>query len=680
MALPEDEHERRKPWAGRRRWACGAALVLVLAGAFLARARDAHFVFVDGRVLLPGNDPYYHLRRVQKAVADFPTVPAFDAYVNYPEGAHIYWPAGFDLVLAAAGRVAGARPWSQDVERVCAWAMPVLGCLVVVATYWFGSLWRGRSVGCVAAALVALLPTCIAASAVGKVDHDAAVVAAVTAGLGCWLAARRQPGRRRRLAWSGLAGLLLGGSLWLWPGSVVFVLLAAGSLWVRAVTALALQRPVPRGWGAASAALGGAALVVVFLLGLSPAARPWGASFAFLSGFHGAAALACGASPVLLWAVLRSGRLSRGAKLAWVVGSHAALAAAAVWAVPGGWSALGGGIGFMGRRTDVVVATAGEARGLFATGLDGAVNRLTWAAVAFPAGLLLVVWRAAGRRAAEGDWLVAVWAAGTCLLAVAQRRFAGHLAAPLALCLAALAAGLWRAAALGAPRTRVLCRVSLVAVTAVAAGAPVERWRPRLGLPRYELQRVLPALEWLRAEAPPGGDISDFDTRPPYAVMAYWHYGHWLTYLGQRANVACPFGNTPQHRLGLERARAFFGARSEAQAAALCRRLGVRYVLSTDFFLPLILADLGLDPRTGAEAAVMAGALQARPEPLAPGTRRPLRQFRLVHETVHHSRRLGRDFSTRLFELVPPGPAEATGEAHVLPRLPQTRQAHGCQS
>jgi hypothetical protein len=179
--------------------------------------------------------------------------------------------------------------------------------------------------------------------------------------------------------------------------------------------------------------------------------------------------------------------------------------------------------------------------------------------------------------------------------------------------------------------------------TAVLAGALLPwdsaRWGPPA--PSAELPRVRPALEWLRANAPAGA-TTDFRTTPSHSVLAHWHYGHWLTALAGQANVACPFGNAPQHQRGLQRARDIFGAKTEAEAATACRALGIRFVLSTDSFLPATLLDLygkvyGTEP-------CFASALQSETPPSA--------HFTLLQEWTDAS--VGaRPLRTRLFELVP---------------------------
>jgi hypothetical protein len=114
--------------------------------------------------------------------------------------------------------------------------------------------------------------------------------------------------------------------------------------------------------------------------------------------------------------------------------------------------------------------------------------------------------------------------------------------------------------------------------------------------------------------------------------------------------VANPFGNAPQHQLGLDRVRRIFGASSEQAAAALCRETGARFVLSTDSFLPAVLIDLygsvyGTPP-------CFATALQSQTPPSI--------YFDMRREWTHTPDG-GRPLKTRLFEVIPdPAPPSAS--------------------
>ncbi len=80
------------------------ALALIAGAAFRILPAWSGVMSGRGAVFL-GNDAYYHVRRIQYAASHYPTVLDFDPYVNFPEGAPIYWPHGFDLLLASAARL-----------------------------------------------------------------------------------------------------------------------------------------------------------------------------------------------------------------------------------------------------------------------------------------------------------------------------------------------------------------------------------------------------------------------------------------------------------------------------------------------------------------------------------------------------------------------------------------------
>jgi len=632
---PRADRDRRGVWVRR------VLLAVILAGAFLARCRDAPHIFQGTRVLFPGYDTHYHMRRIQHAVADWPRVPAFDAWVNAPEGAAIYWPAGFDLLLATAARLLGAEPWTSEVERCCAWAMPFLGVALVAAAWWLGRVWRGPWTGLLAALIVAAAPMAISVSAVGRVDHDVAAVLSATLACTCCLKGLAAKDRAYGIAWGAASGLLLTAGLWIWPGAVVFVLLTAAFLVVHSL----VEDRVPE---AAVTAVLSAAVLTTALCALSASGQPMRMSHLFLSGFHVVLSWAGAAGLILLymmfWACSR-----RRLRVAWGIACQAAVAACVVpWVLHG----LRGAGSFVSATADVTVSTTGEGIGLFERGLDGVARDLSWLGLAAPAALGLLLCQAWAGRRRSGDGLVALWLLGSVGLAAGQRRFAAVAAVPIGLSVAALTAwavGMTRRLAV---ERRWLLRLLLVGGALAALAWPTARWRERPYPPNWELRAVLPALEWLRDSAPSPGNARAFDERPAYSTIAFWHYGHWLTYLGGQANVACPFGNTGQHQAGLARSQAFFGARTEHEAEALCRRLRIRYVLSPELPVPLLVKQAGLDPRRLSEQRAMAVSLHLWRGLQAPDRAGPLRHFRLVG-TFDGFWPGGRPYATHVFEYVP---------------------------
>ncbi|NQT54556.1 hypothetical protein HQ576_21045 [bacterium] len=623
-------------------------------------------MFVGGRVLLPGYDTYYHMRRIQGAVEHFPHVPSFDAFVNYPSGARIYWPEGFALPLAALAKAAGATPWSAEVERVCAWAIPGLGLAVVLATFWLGKVWLGTGVGLLAAAGVAVSPIACSASSVGRVDHDVAVVLGATLAFALCLSALVATRRWARASCAALAGVFLGLNLWVWPAAIVFVLVAAAFLFVRAAHAGWFGRLDTYAWDVPILWMVSSAVTITIVCTTSGASVGARASYVFLSALHVALAWACVAGIVAQRAILRATRTRRKSGLAIALATQVLLFTVACLCVPGFWEELRGSVSYVRGQSDFIVATATETRGLFQLGLQGAANALSWAVVLLPLVFLVTLVLALRSSARPGHWLIVLWTAATLILSLDQERFASFLAVPFAVGLGGLVRIVWAASA--RLQARHLLRGLVLATVLASVASPFERWQRRPTPPVWELRAVLPALDWLRTHTP-AANPHDFATRPPYAVMAFWHYGHWLTYLAERANISCPFCPTEANRRGLEASQAFLLATTEAQAARLCRSLGVRYVFSTDLPVAMLAAGIGGAGHDVYDAPIMAAALQHPNGPRAPDSRGPLRYFRLVKEFPARAP-WGLPLRTRIFELTgdtvptPPSPAATPRPPH----------------
>jgi asparagine N-glycosylation enzyme membrane subunit Stt3 len=111
-----------------KRWGLLGRALLIYAVALALRLRNVRGVFLGDRVLFGYDDPYYHLRRIILTLQHFPRVPAFDSYTNFPDGAVITWPPGFDLLVSLVCWMAGlGHPTHHRVEVVAALFVPFLG-------------------------------------------------------------------------------------------------------------------------------------------------------------------------------------------------------------------------------------------------------------------------------------------------------------------------------------------------------------------------------------------------------------------------------------------------------------------------------------------------------------------------------------------------------------------------
>ena len=161
-----------------RRGSVGTVLVLaaICVAGFVLRTTNAATVLLGYGVVLAENDPYYHLRRVLMILADWPHVPSFDPWIDFPHGAPVVFAPLFDFGIATLALLAGLKPEQRfEVETLAAFVPPVLGALTSVATYALARRVVARPASLLAALLVALTPAHAWYSRLGFVDHHVAV-------------------------------------------------------------------------------------------------------------------------------------------------------------------------------------------------------------------------------------------------------------------------------------------------------------------------------------------------------------------------------------------------------------------------------------------------------------------------------------------------------------------------
>jgi len=134
-------------------------LFLLIGVAITARIINFDSVFTAEGVLPQGNDANYHTLRSIRAVKDFPHVPHFDPFMNYPVGAPILWPPLFDglisgIVVACYGYEAG----DEDVATVAAIVPVALVVLTLPLVVLLASRLLGWSMAIWAGLFFAVLP------------------------------------------------------------------------------------------------------------------------------------------------------------------------------------------------------------------------------------------------------------------------------------------------------------------------------------------------------------------------------------------------------------------------------------------------------------------------------------------------------------------------------------------
>ncbi|MEF8887596.1 MAG: oligosaccharyl transferase, archaeosortase A system-associated, partial [Haloarculaceae archaeon] len=197
---------------------------------------------VEGRTLLSGNDPFYHLRSVQYTVNNYPATMPFDPWTYFSYGtANSQFGTLYDQLMATVALVVGlGSPSDELVRTVVLFAPAVFGAAVMVPAYLLGRRLGGRAGGVVSAAVIALgAGGVLQQGMAGTADHQVAealfqafAVVGVVVALAVarrekpvWelVSAREFGALRRSLGWAMLAGVAVAAYLWVWPPGVLLL-------------------------------------------------------------------------------------------------------------------------------------------------------------------------------------------------------------------------------------------------------------------------------------------------------------------------------------------------------------------------------------------------------------------------------------------------------------------------
>jgi hypothetical protein len=582
----------------------------------LGRGRDGRFVlllflaalalrfasFPDAtargwRLLSP--DCYGHLRRTVSVARNFPRVPFHDSYLNHPDGGVFIWPPAFDLLAGGISRVLfGASATTEQVLRVAATLPAVLEALQVVPLFFFARRAFGRRRARIALVAYAAIPAAVLWGGFGHFDHHVAEALNLLLVLaaGAWAAAAPPAARFARAAVFGAAIAL---SVLTWQGAVVFA--AVAFLWA----AVAL------GEAAGLAALA-ATLLVAAGAALTLPREP--VPFAFVSfGWFQPTLLAGAAVPLLalaawraptprrraLWAALTAILLAASLPQARRVAEAVFRGGTYVFKEGAGARAddfaNGGFLSYPPEFLRLVAECQPLVRGW--TSFARAVGELSPGFLLVPLAALLWL-RPAARRPTfplrprtAARALVALFALAVFGMALFQQRNVYYLAIFAAL---ALAEGLARLAPRRLPRRlRTLLPLAAAACLVVVPGWPyLARARAFADGPGYD---VLDLFARLRALDPPPVDPAAFPPPAPGSiagVMPPWSAGHFVTALAERPSAADPFV------YGWRRQCRLFTATDDAEALAILKGAGCRYLVTTDLtpLLPAYAAAAGRAP------------------------------------------------------------------------------------
>jgi len=541
----------------------------ILAGAVIRILPAWSAVFSGKGAVFFVADPWYHMRRIQFAVRHFPTIIDFDPYVNFPGGAPIYWPGGFDLLLASAARF--LTHGSPDaVERFCALAIPVLGVIAVVTVYTFTRASLGRPAAGAAALAYALLPFPVAYSLLGYVDHHVTEPIFLAAAAALWVSSL---GRKGWIAagWGAAAGAIASlSNAFVTDGIAIVVLLCVLATW----EALRGRFPGARPSGLALTA---AATVTIFPLA---AVTPWGRSgtmtYLALSPLQThLAVMGLGIAAALILGAWRG--FPRPLRMAGAILGMAVTAAAVAHGGRELLHPLREAAGFLGRE-EAIASAVGESMPVWGRPWRALALILSPVGIVAAPALAWAILRDRTRPAGS----VAILALAVFAMGLAQMRFLVLGGVGTAFAAGWLVALAWRARA-GAPRPPAL-RAGALGLLAAMLAVPhvVSPFRGEAFVPEKDALDLSRALDALHG---PGTDPLASLARPPWGVVGTGDLGHLLIYRAGAASVSTPFGQAPWHIEGTRRAIRFTFTESDRAAADLCRRLRVRYVYTNDPFV-----------------------------------------------------------------------------------------------
>ena len=539
-----------------------SALLLLLGGAAWLRLSSWRRVLISGELMPQGGDSAYHLRRTMLTAETFPAVPAFDPWMNWPEGGLCHWAPGMDFLGGALVLGTGGEPGSLSAAVLVSLLPVLLGVVAVWMVVKIAQeLLKPQTPGYVplgCGAVMAMLPQAVATSRFGRVDHHIFEVLCMGF-LGLWVlrAVKGRPGR----SWELLGGLVLLSGLATFAGSVVYAAIAAGLL-------LLLRLLGPRGEGTSligsgGPAFAGAALATVALYG-QPISEPF--SYVFPSYLQPSLLMLAAFS---LWGASRA-RLT-GAVVTTLLGLTVLLAFEAPRQ-----QLLGGLAGWLAHK-DPWLAGISEFQPLLGSGL---FSTDSWANVGRYFGLfgilalpMLGVGVAAIARFSSRRALVfGVWTVAVVALSLLQNRFGRIASVNLALCagfsLFALTHRLTRQSArasqpLRIQRATAVCFLSLIVL--LGLGSPSIRAQ-FLPAPTRPLAAVEEAAVFLRTETSRGsGDLG---------VAAPWDFGHFLLWTAQRPVVATGFGTYLSPEGFTETRQVQLGSEAHATTWMRARKLG----------------------------------------------------------------------------------------------------------
>jgi dolichyl-diphosphooligosaccharide--protein glycosyltransferase len=555
---------------------------------FMLWVRVRHYermIGENGEPLYRGNDPYYHRRTTEYVIQNYPFNMPYEVWTGFDTGKTVgQFGTIFDQVVATVALVVGlGSPSNSTITLVTVLTPPVIAVLCVPPMYYVGKRLGGRMAGLIGVLVLAITPgQFLSRSVAGVYDHHIAEVlgTALVLAIGMTMltvAQREKPIYefletrelgllKRPVAWGAALGVAFTLTMLVWPPAVFLVGVFAIFLFLH------LSLEFVHGHSPDHVAIPSVVAMVVTAVLMLPFLTKIRLDTVELSTLQPLLALLTAGGAVFMAAV---GRLWEdrdlpryGYPLA-VAGVGAAAALLLALVAPDTFS-------FVLRQIERVAglgstdtaATVGEAQAV-----DNPIRFFFSSyGLAFYTGMigvLLVMGKAllADRPRAE-EILVGVFTVLIVVFTLTQLRFDYYLVLGIAATNAVLVGQVFELIDLSDGRTdvtnvkpyQVLIVFAILFVVAgplVATAAPITAADSLTNPGEY--QDWQDGLEYLSSETPEVGEYGDGGPRTleyygsyrrtddfpyksgEYGVIAWWDYGHYITYGGERIPVANPF-------------------------------------------------------------------------------------------------------------------------------------------
>jgi oligosaccharyl transferase (archaeosortase A-associated) len=574
---------------------------LLLGGIMLlglvVRLIPAIYSIVGDKVVFPGPDSYYHMRRVVLTVLHYPAANTFDPYVNYPHGFTINWPPLFDVITATASLLAGfGHPDAFTIEVVASVVPVLMGVAVIAIVYYFAKDAMNEKVALIAAIIIAVVPAGVFRSMFGLVDHHELEVLISLAMYLLFMRAvsgARKAGviSTRPAIYAALAGVATASMIMSWDGAPIFI----GIMVIYALVQYAYDAFNRESSGYLTAiGLIASAVALAIIAPLACLSAPlFYFNAAELSWFHIVFLLSVALFFLLMGSLsymLRKWSAPWQALPVAVIAIAATATLALKLALPMFLHGIETGLLYLG-GTDKVMGTISEVEPIYL--YMGQISAtIPWMYFSFIGpiavlGLFLYMLALKDRKPNNIEVFFLVWTAIIILLGMMQKRFINLLAVNAsifggyAFYKALEIAGLEQY--LSPADKKRSSRAGSMSATLIAAFliiplllAPVLMNSIVLtGSPEQYVLDWSTACDWVKENTPATSFLysPDRGNVPEYGIMSWWDYGNYILYRAERPARANNF------QTGIKDAANFFVAGDEEAANAIMDSNDLRYVM-----------------------------------------------------------------------------------------------------